>query len=59
MAKRTLNISVYIYFEGVKIFEGIGVKGVQTEDDRVSSVQTTNGDIKCDYFVNCTGMVSL
>ena len=44
---------------GVKLFEGVGVKSVQTVDDKVSSVETTHGDIKCDYFVNCTGMVSL
>ena len=43
----------------MKIYEGVGVKSVLTEDDKVSSVETTHGDIKCEYFVNCTGMVSL
>ena len=47
------------YLTGVKIYEGVGVKSVLTEDDKVSSVETTHGDIKCEYFVNCTGMVSL
>lgn len=40
---------------GVKLFEGVSVKRILTEDETVSSVETDYGEIKCDYFINCTG----
>ena len=48
---------------GVKIIEGCSVKEILTEKqragqyDRVTSVVTSQGDIKCDVFINCIGMV--
>ena len=43
---------------GVKIFEGTRVQRVCTTDGEVSSVVTSKGTIKCNYFVNAAGMVS-
>ncbi|XP_022104313.1 pyruvate dehydrogenase phosphatase regulatory subunit, mitochondrial-like isoform X2 [Acanthaster planci] len=40
---------------GVKILEGVQVKGVLSENGKVSQVQTSLGDIKCEYFVNAAG----
>ncbi|CAF1044439.1 unnamed protein product [Adineta ricciae] len=47
---------------GVKIVEDCSVKEILTEKqrggqyDRVTSVVTSQGDIKCDVFINCTGL---
>ncbi|CAF4164416.1 unnamed protein product [Rotaria sp. Silwood2] len=47
---------------GVKIVEDCHVKEILTEKqragqyDRVTSVVTSEGNIKCDIFINCTGM---
>jgi glycine/D-amino acid oxidase-like deaminating enzyme len=49
---------------GVKIIEDCHVKEILTEKqragqyDRVTSAVTSQGNIKCDVFINCTGMVS-
>jgi hypothetical protein len=57
----TMDASVYC--SGVKIVEDCYVKEILTEKhragqhDRVSSVATSQGNIKCDVFINCTGMV--
>ena len=40
---------------GVKIMEGVSIEGVQLEAGRVCGVQTSNGPIRCEIFVNCTG----
>ncbi|XP_038070075.1 pyruvate dehydrogenase phosphatase regulatory subunit, mitochondrial-like isoform X2 [Patiria miniata] len=40
---------------GVKLVEGVQVKAVLSEDGKVSQVQTSLGDIQCDYFVNAAG----
>lgn len=48
---------------GVKIIEDCHVKQIFTEKqragqyDRVTSAETSQGDIKCDVFINCTGVV--
>lgn len=50
-------------FSGVKIIEDCHVKEILTEKqragqyDRVTSAVTSQGNIKCDVFINCTGMV--
>ena len=52
-----------ISFLGVKILEDCHVKEILTEKqragqyDRVTSAVTSQGNIKCDVFINCTGMV--
>lgn len=40
---------------GVTVVEHIGLKKIRTSDGKVSRVDTTSGDIVCDFFVNCTG----
>ncbi|XP_022104330.1 LOW QUALITY PROTEIN: pyruvate dehydrogenase phosphatase regulatory subunit, mitochondrial-like [Acanthaster planci] len=40
---------------GVQLLEGVQVKGVLSENGKVSQVQTSLGDIKCEYFVNAAG----
>ena len=51
--------------KGVKIIEDCHVKEILTEKqragqyDRVTSAITSQGDIKCDVFINCTGLVNL
>ena len=48
---------------GVQIVEDCYVKEVLTEKyragqyDRVTSAVTSQGNIKCDVFINCTGLV--
>lgn len=48
----------------MKIIENCTVEEVLTEKeragqyDRVTSALTSQGLIKCDVFINCTGMVS-
>ncbi len=49
--------------KGVKIIEDCHVKQILTEKqragqyDRVTSAVTSQGNIKCDVFINCTGLV--
>lgn len=43
---------------GVKIVEGVSVNKVSTKDDTVDTVETSHGNIKCEYFVNCAGQWS-
>jgi 4-methylaminobutanoate oxidase (formaldehyde-forming) len=40
---------------GVTIREGVRVTSVETRRGFVSGVQTTDGPISCDFFVNCAG----
>ena len=37
--------------------EKVGVEGVDVEKGRVCGVRTTQGDIKCEIFINCAGQV--
>ncbi|XP_072399696.1 pyruvate dehydrogenase phosphatase regulatory subunit, mitochondrial isoform X3 [Diabrotica undecimpunctata] len=40
---------------GVKVFENCAVKKITHNNQKVSSVETDLGYIKCEYFVNCAG----
>ncbi|KAH8270976.1 hypothetical protein KR044_007424, partial [Drosophila immigrans] len=40
---------------GVRIVEHCAVKKIHSAHGKVARVETTAGDIDCDYFVNCTG----
>lgn len=42
--------------QGVKYFEDVKVEKVLTKNNRVAGVETENGSIRCEYFVNCAGM---
>ncbi len=41
---------------GVRIIEGVTVSHVLTQGSRVAGVATSEGDIECEYVVNCAGM---
>lgn len=55
--------NLFFNYEGVRIIEDCFVKEILTEKepsgqyDRITSVVTSQGNIKCDVFINCTGMV--
>jgi len=59
----TLTFAKLAINNGVKIIEDCHVKEILTEKqragqyDRVTSAVTSQGDIKCDVFINCTGLV--
>ena len=38
--------------------EKVGVEKVEVENGRVCGVRTSRGNIKCEIFVNCGGLVS-
>lgn len=40
---------------GVRIVEHCAVKKIHSDHGKVARVETTAGDVDCDYFVNCTG----
>merc|ERR1719191_1105841 len=42
--------------QGATILEGVAVTGVMSERGRVTGVETTSGNIKTEYVVNCAGM---
>ena len=46
-----------MYLVGVKVCEGVGVKGIEVVDGRVAGVKTNKGNIECEIFVNCSGQV--
>ncbi|MEW6265707.1 MAG: FAD-dependent oxidoreductase [Thermodesulfobacteriota bacterium] len=41
---------------GARIFEGIKVTGIKVRNKAVRGVQTDQGDVDCEYVVNCAGM---
>jgi 4-methylaminobutanoate oxidase (formaldehyde-forming) len=41
---------------GARLFEGIKVTGIELKDGAISAVQTSNGQMNCEYVVNCGGM---
>ena len=47
-----------LQFVGVKVHEKVGVEKVEVENGRVCGVRTSRGNIKCEIFVNCGGLVS-
>ena len=57
------NFTDYLFI-GVKIIEDCYVEEILTEkqragqSNRVTSALTSQGTIKCDIFINCTGIVS-
>lgn len=49
-----------MYFPGAtKLLEGIQVKKILNEGNRVTSIETDAGTVKCDYFINAAGLVSV
>ncbi|MBU6375899.1 MAG: FAD-dependent oxidoreductase [Bdellovibrionales bacterium] len=42
--------------QGAKVIEGVAVKAVLQKNGRVTGVSTDQGDIQCEYVVNCAGM---
>ncbi len=59
MNRQFLFILLHPHYPGVRLCEGVSVEGVEVENGRVCGVRTNKGDIKCDIFVNCAGMVSI
>ena len=52
----TMSLAKGARMQGVTIVEGVAATGVLTHGDRVTGVATSEGDIECEYVVNCTGM---
>lgn len=42
---------------GAQYVEQCRIKKVHTQNGAVDSVETTEGTVKCEFFVNCAGMV--
>ena len=45
--------------EGAQVFEGIKATGIRLQNGAVTGVSTDQGDISCEYAVNCAGMWGL
>ena len=52
----TMSLAKGARMQGVTIVEGVAATGILTKGDRVTGVATSEGDIECEYVVNCTGM---
>ncbi|MEI6361788.1 MAG: FAD-dependent oxidoreductase [Actinomycetes bacterium] len=52
----TMSLAKGARMKGVTILEGVAATGVLTAGDRVTGVATAEGDIECEFVVNCTGM---
>ncbi len=52
----TMSLARGARMQGVTIIEGIAATGVTSSGGRVTGVTTAEGDIECEYVVNCTGM---
>ena len=52
----TMSLAKGARMQGVSIVEGVTVHEVLTTDRRVTGVSTSEGDIECEYVVNCAGM---
>ena len=52
----TMALAKGARMQGVSIVEGITVSHVLTRDGRVTGVATDQGDVECEYVVNCAGM---
>ena len=52
----TMSLAKGARMQGVQILEGIAATGVTSSGGRVTGVTTAEGDIECEYVVNCTGM---
>lgn len=44
---------------GARYKENCRVLGVHTENGAVKTVETDSGNINCEYFINCAGMVRI
>jgi len=49
---------LYHAIPGVQVYEKVDVERVEVENGRVCGVRTNRGNIKCEIFINCGGMVS-
>ena len=52
----TMSLAKGARMRGVSIVEGVSVDQVLTSGRRVTGVATSEGDIECEYVVNCAGM---
>jgi 4-methylaminobutanoate oxidase (formaldehyde-forming) len=52
----TMSLAKGARMSGVSIVEGVSVDRVLTSGRRVTGVATSEGDIECEYVVNCAGM---
>ncbi len=52
----TMSLAKGARMRGVSIVEGVTVDQVLTSGRRVTGVSTSEGDIECEYVVNCAGM---
>ena len=52
----TMSLAKGARMRGVRIIEGVAVSHVLTRGRRVAGVATEQGDIECEYVVNCAGM---
>jgi glycine/D-amino acid oxidase-like deaminating enzyme len=52
----TLAVAKAFRGRGGRIFEHTAVTDVLTKDGRVRGVRTADGEISCEFVVNCTGM---
>jgi glycine cleavage system aminomethyltransferase T/glycine/D-amino acid oxidase-like deaminating enzyme len=54
-ADLTMSLAKGARHRGVKIVEGVEVSGVIVERGRVTGVQTSHGQVRCETLVNCAG----
>ena len=52
----TMSLAKGARMQGVTILEGVPATTVLTRDGAVAGVRTPQGDIECEYVVNCAGM---
>lgn len=52
----TMALAKGARLQGATIVEGVAVTGVRTHRGAVAAVETTHGEIACEYVVNCAGM---
>ncbi|OVE81354.1 oxidoreductase [bacterium K02(2017)] len=52
----TMALAKGARMQGAKLLEGVAVTGIKQKNGSVTAVQTNQGEIKCEYVVNCAGM---
>ena len=52
----TMSMAKGARMQGVQIIEGVPATGVVVKRGRVAAVTTDQGDIECEFVVNCAGM---
>lgn len=52
----TMSLAKGARMQGVQLIEGVAATKVLTKNGRVVGVETEQGDIECDFVVNCAGM---